>query len=233
MVKFSNEMESAFFAAKNGRRNLTKWINNDSEFSVNQDLVIDNRFSGRYVNRIFLPRFELYASSLELFHFGWIAWKLSTKPQGKNNHLLPLICTAITEFPALVISTYQSELGSNKSSLIYDASSPALILPKKIVTSSSISFGKHQLSFGIFDKNSLGYWDQLDLDGDCTRAIVITGSSFGLRSFAKSIMSFAVSEVDELFLCHGGRGNRLGVFSYEVNFYKHGSFGGDSTFANC
>lgn len=230
MTEFTIAVEDAFNAAKDGRRDLTKWTKNCSTPTESHSLAIAVKFSGRYTHRVHLPRFELYGSSFELFKLGWIAWLLSIRQQEKIDYLIPLTCNSKSEFPFAAISCYRSEYERKRYFLTDNGRRPALILPAKVVTSSSISLGKYPPSFGIFDKNDLGYCDHLDVGGDCIKAAVLTASVLGLRMFAKSMMSFAVSEIDELYICHGGRGYRLGAFSYEANFYKHGSFGGDSAF---
>lgn len=230
MTEFATVVEDAFNAAKNGRRDLTKWANNCTEPIGSQSLAMAVKFSGRYTLRVHLPRFDLYASPFELFKLGWISWLLTIWPQKKMDYLLPLSCNNKSEFPFMVISSYQSEHESKKYSLMRVGLKPALILPTGVVTSSNVSLGKYPPCFGIFDKSSLGYSDYLDIDSACTKAVVLTSSIISLRMFAKSIMSFAISDIDELYLCHGGHGRRLGAFSYEANFYKHGSFGGDSAF---
>ena len=230
MTEFAIAVKDAFNAAKDGRRDLTKWANNCLEPVESQNFGIAVKFAGRYTLRVHLPRFDLYASSFEFFKLGWISWLLTIDRHKKIDYVLPLGCNTKSEFPFLAISCYQSEHELKKYTSKDDGHKPALILPSGVVTSSNISLGKYPPCFGIFDKNSLGYSDQLDVDSSCNKALVLTSSIVGLRMFAKSIMSFAVSDIDELYLCHGGHERMLGAFSYEANFYKHGSFGGDAVF---
>ena len=72
MTEFAIAVKDAFNAAKDGRRDLTKWANNCLEPVESQNFGIAVKFAGRYTLRVHLPRFDLYASSFEFFKLGWI-----------------------------------------------------------------------------------------------------------------------------------------------------------------
>lgn len=231
MKKFSAISRAAFAEASTGQRDLSKWIGRGIS-SLGNDLTLELaiRSWGRYALRIHLPAFDIYGSPVELFKLGCAAWMLGTSTDSSRDYCIHLAGSVESEFPAIVLSCYRSSKESD--SIREDASSTKMnmVLPQSHYPPGVNASRAGNLAFGVFDSHHLGFIDELKLRPKPERAMVITASYKGMQQFAKRIMSFAAQDNEEFRLSHDGFCPSICRFSYEANFYKTGSFGGDSKF---
>lgn len=234
MTRYYENIIQAFNAAKKGRRDLTKWLNPEAnEAPIYESLAIAIKNSGRYTCRVFLQGFDLYGDADQFFKLGALCWLYSLRDNFDEYFIISLQSQFTSDYPHLVIFGYD-EVVSDKNKTHF----PRCTIVSDISTISPLAkfrkFEKNNPSFGVFDRNSLGYWCDTPTEKYIEKAVVLTASRDGLRAIARSLMTFSAlsDRYEEIHFCHDGIPSGVGLFSYEANIFRTGSFAGDAIFDN-
>ena len=175
---------------------------------------------------ITLQGFDVYGSAENIFTLGLICWKLS------------ILSNSTVEYAIKVSSPHGGDISAIKMLLVKNRSTSSIPCEFKLKTFRRVHQPLAGFRLPSADLPNFGIEEEESLNGtNLVKTLILQQSLRGLNAFGRCLMAFAIEQsvqLEEIHFehAHSPSNCNIGRLSYEANFYKIGSFAGDSIFSN-
>jgi hypothetical protein len=179
---------------------------------------------------ITLQGFDVYGSAENIFTLGLICWKLS------------ILSNPIVEYAIKVSSPHGGDISAIKMlpcGLVKNRSISSIPFEFKLKTFRRVHQPLAGFRLPSADLPNFGIEEEEESSNGTNhvKTLILQQSLKGLNAFGRCLMAFAIEQsvqLEEIHFehAHSPSNCNIGRLSYEANFYKIGSFAGDSIFSN-